>query len=104
LGGWRPTSAPAAFAPNDIAGGVPGERVVADRLATGARLVETSDTSIRGQHCRRRARRFPLESVWECFEDALDGLPVSWREAPGADEWAAIRSTRRSAAAAPTGP
>lgn len=35
----------------------------------------------------------PLESVWDCFEDALDGLPVDWRDAAGADAWAAARST-----------
>lgn len=34
----------------------------------------------------------PLESVWHCIEDALDALPVDWRDTIG-DSWAAARST-----------
>jgi 3-oxoacyl-(acyl-carrier-protein) synthase/3-hydroxymyristoyl/3-hydroxydecanoyl-(acyl carrier protein) dehydratase len=35
----------------------------------------------------------PLESIWACIEDALDGLPVNWRDAISGDQWTAIRST-----------
>jgi len=41
-----------------------------------------------------------LESIWQCIEDALDGLPVSWRDTIGADAWAAARSPHSGAAAA----
>ena len=41
----------------------------------------------------------PLESVWHCIEDALDALPVDWRETIGDDGWAAARSTPRDSAA-----
>ncbi|OBI86322.1 beta-ketoacyl synthase N-terminal-like domain-containing protein [Mycobacterium sp. 1245805.9] len=37
----------------------------------------------------------PLESIWDCIEDALDALPADWRSTIGGDEWMATRSTRR---------
>ncbi len=42
----------------------------------------------------------PLESIWQCIEDALDGLPVNWRDTIDGDAWAAARSTHSGAAAA----
>jgi hypothetical protein len=36
-----------------------------------------------------------LDSLWDCIEDALDDLPVDWRNAIGSDEWAATRSGGR---------
>lgn len=36
----------------------------------------------------------PLESIWDCIEDALDALPADWRSTIGTDEWMATRSTR----------
>ena len=39
-----------------------------------------------------------LESIWDCIEDALDGLPVDWRNTIAGDEWAATRATRRHSA------
>lgn len=41
----------------------------------------------------------PLESIWDCIEDALDALPVDWRNTVGGDQWTATRST----ATTPTG-
>jgi len=40
----------------------------------------------------------PLESVWVCIEDALDGLPVNWRDAINSDAWTAARSPQRHTA------
>lgn len=37
----------------------------------------------------------PLESVWDCIEDALNALPVDWRSTISSDEWMATRSPRR---------
>ncbi|OBI21533.1 hypothetical protein A5712_15005 [Mycobacterium sp. E2327] len=37
----------------------------------------------------------PLESIWDCIEDALDALPADWRSTIGGDEWMATRSTQR---------
>jgi 1-acyl-sn-glycerol-3-phosphate acyltransferase len=34
----------------------------------------------------------PLESIWDCIEDALDALPADWRNTIGSDQWAATRS------------
>ena len=34
----------------------------------------------------------PLESIWGCIEDALDALPVDWRDTIGSDDWTAARS------------
>ncbi|WP_077076928.1 beta-ketoacyl synthase N-terminal-like domain-containing protein [Mycobacterium numidiamassiliense] len=34
----------------------------------------------------------PLESIWACIEDALDGIGVNWRDAISGDQWAAARS------------
>ncbi len=45
----------------------------------------------------------PLESIWCCIEDALDSLPVTWRDTIGDDGWAAARSTPRDSAAATMG-
>ncbi len=39
-----------------------------------------------------------LESIWESIEDALDGLPVNWRETINGDAWTATRSPRRHTA------
>ncbi|HEU4362517.1 MAG TPA: hypothetical protein VFR27_13590, partial [Mycobacterium sp.] len=36
----------------------------------------------------------PLESIWDCIEDALDALPVNWRSTISTDEWKAARSTQ----------
>ncbi|MCV7199010.1 beta-ketoacyl synthase N-terminal-like domain-containing protein [Mycobacterium angelicum] len=36
----------------------------------------------------------PLESVWDCIEDALDALPADWRSTISMDDWTAIRSTQ----------
>lgn len=36
----------------------------------------------------------PLESVWDCIEDALDALPVNWRSTISIDDWMATRSTQ----------
>ncbi|WP_322857901.1 beta-ketoacyl synthase N-terminal-like domain-containing protein [Mycobacterium shigaense] len=44
----------------------------------------------------------PLESVWACIEDALDGLAANWRDMIG-DDWAAARSTQRHTADTGTG-
>jgi len=44
----------------------------------------------------------PLESIWECIEDALDGLPVNWRDTIGGEGWMATRSTQRHSAATAT--
>ncbi len=41
----------------------------------------------------------PLESIWDCIEDALDALPVKWRNTINSDEWTATRSTQRRTAA-----
>jgi hypothetical protein len=35
----------------------------------------------------------PLESIWACIDDALDALPVDWRNTISIDEWTAARST-----------
>ncbi|OBA75866.1 hypothetical protein A5641_23785 [Mycobacterium sp. 1554424.7] len=37
----------------------------------------------------------PLESIWDCIEDALDALPADWRSTVSADEWMATRSMPR---------
>jgi hypothetical protein len=37
----------------------------------------------------------PLESIWESIEDALDGLPVNWRDSINSDGWTAMRSPQR---------
>ncbi|MCV7441819.1 3-hydroxyacyl-[acyl-carrier-protein] dehydratase FabA [Mycobacterium paraense] len=34
----------------------------------------------------------PLESIWDCIEDALDALPADWRNTIGSDQWVATRS------------
>ncbi len=39
-----------------------------------------------------------LESIWESIEDALDGLPVDWRDTIDSDAWTATRSPRRHTA------
>ncbi len=33
----------------------------------------------------------PLESIWACIEDALDALPVDWRDTISSDDWAGAR-------------
>ncbi|OBI55009.1 beta-ketoacyl synthase N-terminal-like domain-containing protein [Mycobacterium sp. E787] len=43
----------------------------------------------------------PLESIWECIEDALDALPVDWRSTISDDEWAATRSSPRHSRQSP---
>jgi hypothetical protein len=40
----------------------------------------------------------PLESVWACIEDALDGVSANWRNMISGDEWTAVRSTGRHTA------
>jgi hypothetical protein len=40
----------------------------------------------------------PLESIWVCIEDALDALPVDWRNAIGSDAWAGTQTTQGHAA------
>ncbi|SPM37634.1 polyketide synthase [Mycobacterium rhizamassiliense] len=40
----------------------------------------------------------PLEAIWACIEDALDGLGVNWRDMVGGDKWEAARSTGRHTA------
>jgi hypothetical protein len=40
----------------------------------------------------------PLESIWACIEDALDALPVNWRDTISSDAWSANRSTRQHTA------
>jgi len=37
----------------------------------------------------------PLESIWVCIEDALDALPVDWRNAINSDDWTGARTTQR---------
>lgn len=37
----------------------------------------------------------PLESVWDCIEDALDALPADWRSTISNDDWMATRSALR---------
>lgn len=44
----------------------------------------------------------PLESIWVCIEDALDALPVEWRQATGSDRWSAARAAHDDAAARTT--
>lgn len=34
----------------------------------------------------------PLQSIWDCIEDALDALPVDWRATIDSDQWTATRS------------
>ncbi|BBZ48746.1 polyketide synthase dehydratase domain-containing protein [Mycobacterium heidelbergense] len=45
----------------------------------------------------------PLESIWACIEDALDGLAANWRDMISGDEWVAARSVQRHAADIVTG-
>jgi 3-oxoacyl-(acyl-carrier-protein) synthase/3-hydroxymyristoyl/3-hydroxydecanoyl-(acyl carrier protein) dehydratase len=45
----------------------------------------------------------PLESIWVCIEDALDSLPINWRNTISGDKWAAARSTRRHTTATAPG-
>ncbi len=40
----------------------------------------------------------PLESIWVCLEDALNALPVDWRDTINSDDWTGARSTQRDAA------
>jgi hypothetical protein len=40
----------------------------------------------------------PLESIWVCIEDALDALPVEWRNTINSDDWTAARTTQRPTA------
>jgi hypothetical protein len=40
----------------------------------------------------------PLESIWACIEDALDALPIDWRDTISSDEWTAARSGQRQIA------
>jgi len=40
----------------------------------------------------------PLESIWVCIEDALDALPVDWRNTISSADWTAARTTQRDAA------
>ncbi|MGB8388375.1 MAG: hypothetical protein WCE76_11285, partial [Mycobacterium sp.] len=45
-----------------------------------------------------------LEAIWECVEDALDALPVDWRDMIDGDQWTATtRLTQRDAAGTATG-
>ena len=37
----------------------------------------------------------PLESIWVCIEDALDALPVDWRNTINSDDWTGARTTQR---------
>lgn len=39
----------------------------------------------------------PLESIWLCIEDALDALPVDWRDMINAADWTAARSAKTGA-------
>lgn len=41
----------------------------------------------------------PLEEIWACIEDALDGLGPDWRETIPAAQWAATRSAPQGTAA-----
>lgn len=35
----------------------------------------------------------PLGSIWACIEDALDALPMNWRDMIGTDQWTPARAT-----------
>ncbi len=43
----------------------------------------------------------PLESIWDCLEDALDALPAGWRNTISDEDWAATRSAPSRSATAP---
>ncbi|HEY0225641.1 MAG TPA: hypothetical protein VGC05_04425, partial [Mycobacterium sp.] len=45
----------------------------------------------------------PLESIWACIEDALDGIGVNWRDAISGDQWTAARSNPIDTATTGTG-